>query len=676
MTDLKRAPEPTGCANEIEAIQDTHTMGRFLDAVFQHADDRAGVIVLCGFGEGSSPPVWCGGRSNIEEGVSFAASWNQVLNAYWGAAQMRHGLTAGARGGKDDIVAMMSIVIDLDAPDAAKRFETGEFPGGYRPSFAIQTSCTPHARYQLGFLFRESEPDIEQWRHYASMLETAWGADHCSKDPAHVWRLPGTMNWPNERKRAAGRIPEPSTLLWLEGDRRYDLIDFEDLELLVSRESVTTVAIELNDHLSGEWHDPRDIIPTAYLRSEIDGDLVTLRGTHDRSGYDYRLCKELVKHDRTYADAFYLYSWGLANGKAFAAKFAERGKKYLQDTFRAAARSIQRENAPAATESNDPANDNTSILPDVVPPALPVARVYTLDEFLAEEFPPVQYIVEPWLPERGIAMIAGYRGVGKSLFAQSLSHAIASGTSFLGWECPESRDVLYIDGEMDPAEVQQRLRQIRHGAMQAADADPTLGGRNLRILSHSAVDGGIPDLAIMNGPGRGLIESLISEGHVIVLDNLSTLCRSGVENEAESWVSMQEWLVSLRRGGVTTLLVHHTGKPDKDGNVSQRGTSKREDILNTSILLKQAKSADGGMRIVVDYTKTRGFTNEGPFEAAFQVRDGAAIWTVDRGHTDEELCRQVAEMLAVGILQKDIASALGVSPATVSRMKRKHTTRT
>jgi hypothetical protein len=35
----------------------------------------------------------------------------------------------------------------------------------------------------------------------------------------------------------------------------------------------------------------------------------------------------------------------------------------------------------------------------------------------------------------------------------------------------------------------------------------------------------------------------------------------------------------------TVLLVHHTGKPDKDGNVTQRGTSKREDILNTTILL-------------------------------------------------------------------------------------------
>jgi hypothetical protein len=39
---------------------------------------------------------------------------------------------------------------------------------------------------------------------------------------------------------------------------------------------------------------------------------------------------------------------------------------------------------------------------------------------------------------------------------------------------------------------------------------------------------------------------------------------------------MQEWLLSLRRKGKTVLIVHHTGKPNRDGQVSQRGTSKRE----------------------------------------------------------------------------------------------------
>ena len=61
-----------------------------------------------------------------------------------------------------------------------------------------------------------------------------------------------------------------------------------------------------------------------------------------------------------------------------------------------------------------------------------------------------------------------------------------------------------------------------------------------------------------------------------MVDSLSTLCRSGVENESESWLPVQEWALRLRRNGVSVLFVHHAGKSGK-----QRGTSRREDVLDT-----------------------------------------------------------------------------------------------
>src|ERR1019366_4589741 len=79
-----------------------------------------------------------------------------------------------------------------------------------------------------------------------------------------------------------------------------------------------------------------------------------------------------------------------------------------------------------------------------------------------------------------------------------------------------------------------------------------------------------------------MLDSMIAEQKIEILfiDSISTLCNSGRENEAESWLPIQEWAVGLRRRGVAVVFVHHAGKGG-----AQRGTSRREDILDTVIHL-------------------------------------------------------------------------------------------
>ena len=47
---------------------------------------------------------------------------------------------------------------------------------------------------------------------------------------------------------------------------------------------------------------------------------------------------------------------------------------------------------------------------------------------------------------------------------------------------------------------------------------------------------------------------------------------------------MQAWLLELRRRGMTVLLIHHAGKSG-----DQRGTSAREDIMDTVISLRRPR---------------------------------------------------------------------------------------
>jgi putative DNA primase/helicase len=69
---------------------------------------------------------------------------------------------------------------------------------------------------------------------------------------------------------------------------------------------------------------------------------------------------------------------------------------------------------------------------------------------------------------------------------------------------------------------------------------------------------------------------------LLILDNLSTLMATGSEGASNVWLPIQNWLLRLRRKGVAVLIVHHAGV-----NGRQRGTSRREDALDTVIALRR-----------------------------------------------------------------------------------------
>ena len=89
----------------------------------------------------------------------------------------------------------------------------------------------------------------------------------------------------------------------------------------------------------------------------------------------------------------------------------------------------------------------------------------------------------------------------------------------------------------------------------------------------------MPNLA--TPAGQALLDPLLSGVSLIVIDNISTLASAGHDNDAESWTPVQGWLLKLRRRGLSVLLIHHAGKGGQ-----QRGTSRREDVLDTVIALR------------------------------------------------------------------------------------------
>jgi len=293
----------------------------------------------------------------------------------------------------------------------------------------------------------------------------------------------------------------------------------------------------------------------------------------------------------------------------------------------------------------------------ITPPEKPKQKVtaISISDLLRMDIPTRETIITPWLPDQGLAMLYGYRGVGKTHVSLGLGVAVASGGSFLQWNAPTPKGVLFIDGEMPARTLQERLADI----ISTAEKEPIAP---LRIITPDLQEFGMPNLA--DHEGQQNLEPYLDGISLIILDNISTLCRGGRENDAESWIPVQEWALRMRARGFSILFIHHSGKGGQ-----QRGTSKREDVLDTVISLKRPAdyTPDQGACFEVHYEKARGCYGDEvkPFEAKLTPIG----WTMK--DLEQSMTEKVAVLLNEGVPQNEIAELLGVAKGTVSKHKKK-----
>ncbi len=285
-------------------------------------------------------------------------------------------------------------------------------------------------------------------------------------------------------------------------------------------------------------------------------------------------------------------------------------------------------------------------------------RVVDVHSFLAMEIPPREMMLEPWLPCQGLAMVYAKRGTGKTYLALTIAYAVASGGAILGWKARKARKVFYLDGEMLAAPLQERLAAIARGS----EIEPAPG--MLHILTPDLQPGFMPDLATVGGQAA-LNEVIPPDTKLIVVDSISSLVRGeGRENDAESWLPVATWALSQRVAGRSVLFLHHAGKGG-----AQRGTSKREDLLDTVLALRPPADYEPqkAARFEIQVEKSRGLCADfTPIEAELTgVGDGGVKWTYRP--VEETLAQRIAKMAEDGMSKKEIAEELKVNRSTVYR---------
>jgi primase/DNA polymerase family protein/DNA primase RepB-like protein len=196
---------------------DRQAIAEHLAALHQCAAEAHGVLVLASFGEDPmtgtalAPLVEHVAIGDVEKMTDCAMEWSAHphRNVYAPLVVMRADLAPGNKGGETDIVAGLGLVADFDDADAI------QWPtrSPITPTAILETSP---GRFQLVYLF-SAPMDPVTAKGLARRLQAHTGCDFGTKDLSHVWRISGTLNWPNKRKLDAGRSPDPSLVVEVPG---------------------------------------------------------------------------------------------------------------------------------------------------------------------------------------------------------------------------------------------------------------------------------------------------------------------------------------------------------------------------------------------------------------------------------------------------------------------------
>ena len=288
------------------------------------------------------------------------------------------------------------------------------------------------------------------------------------------------------------------------------------------------------------------------------------------------------------------------------------------------------------------------------PPALDyAAALLTAPQLSAMAVPKRPALLGKWMHEADLGFIFAARGVGKTWMAMLICNALVEGTSLGEWEAGESpRRVLYVDGEMSLADSQERIAAIG------------ITAPGFVWLHHEYLfDTTELTMNIGNAACQDAIAAQLKCGDVLILDNLSALCRGVAENDNDAWEALLPWLLALRRRKVTVIIVHHAGR-----NGEMRGASRREDAANWILRLQDDTQNDDEREkaIVSTFAKARGCKPQeaAPLRWVFQVGVGKLTYTCNPHSGPDAL----AALILAGVdSATECAELLGVKTGTVSK---------
>lgn len=545
---------------EAELKADKQAIAAFLAEVVSDWDElpeRAVVELRCLFPE--KTPNIC--RFNptptgLQDLADHAVEMNKYgLNCYIVVNPVRAG-TPNRSATDADIIASHYFWADGDDEEAANSIRNFAGP---RWTMAVTTGRIPSPRPHIYWRTAEWVFNLAAWTGIQKAIAGRLSTDPTVVNPSRIMRLPGTINWPTDKKAAKGRVAEITTLRTEYEDDR-DPVSFEQMlrafgpgpSLAQQAQSAAGLAIDTGPQamdreaarikaLSGEqWNIEVFRLVGSYVRSGLsDGEIIALTERLTLPGYTVDQTRREVQSmiDRTRANP----------------KF-EEAKPYA---------SLQIDTGPPSTSFDTPAMPVSLEWFDDIEPSLIDA-----------------YLVKGVLSDGAMSVIYGPSNSGKTFFAMDLAFHVAIGAAWRGRKVKQA-GVLYLAAEGGRGVLNRvAALKLQHGVT----AVPLAVKRAGMDLLHDQAD--LKQIVALAEEVKTRATGLPL---VIVIDTLSRIMAGGDENSAADMTALIRNIDAVREvTGAHIILVHHTGKDTAKG---ARGHSSLRAATDTEIEVSNENGA-------------------------------------------------------------------------------------
>ena len=374
-------------------------------------------------------------------------------NLYVGINPRKPGVTRFATN--DDVEAAWWCFGDVDQPDslpflqhAVKRLPC---------TLSVVTGVTPSKRVHAYWELDEPTRNLPQWTAQQAGIAAAIHGDAVT-DPRRIMRIPGTVNWPSEKKQARGYTAELTTLKTQWHGEERDPVSSEAIrnafppvyQSQKQDEQDNTVGsnvIDLQAIPAFRDDAPNTDIPPAYTLftpTKVNALIDAIANNINWHDHMVRLTAHWI--GRGWTDREILCATSALTLQGYTRLQTAREVRKLVDSGR------KKFGKP---EEDHDLNEN--------PDAAHANRIETFVDLASARSAVVkdrQWVIEDWLPTGYVTLFPGSGGLGKTLLGQQLQIATATGNSFLNLKTTPCKSIaLYCEDDHD--ELMRRAQAIR-----------------------------------------------------------------------------------------------------------------------------------------------------------------------------------------------------------------------
>jgi hypothetical protein len=230
----------------------------------------------------------------------------------------------------------------------------------------------------------------------------------------------------------------------------------------------------------------------------------------------------------------------------------------------------------------------------------------------------VEWVLEPFIPPQGSALLAGHSGSGKTWLGLDIALAVATGDPWLGRFSVKQGTVLIVDEENSELLLRVRLHKLLKGRQidpkdiplyflvnECVNLSPTLSGNKIEYdQSYRRLGATIADI----------------QPRLVIFDSLTRVHRAN-ENSANEIAQVFTGLKLFTKLGMSCLMIHHFRKSGASVSGDRiRGSADIRAFFDTTMLVNPSNG-----RCRIEHDKPRWSEKRDPFFVNFTNHDDDAF---------------------------------------------------